>query len=196
MTKHDNERNYNLEEKKKRMAMTKNKKRNVSRLGGSGLSLDAFANAKSNNSQYNPSLIKKQRELYKNAKNVQKYKKMLKQHNQHNDPSVAQRHVENLNETEANNNDDKNERRKRKKDSAFSLEELYKKQHEEKEKERMEREAIFQEKKEQREKAEAHRKTLRQKMLKKTRKGQPVMKYRIEHLLETIQSSTKNAAGN
>lgn len=39
-------------------------------------------------------LSEKQRELYKNAKNVQKYKKMLKQQNQHNDPSVAERHVE------------------------------------------------------------------------------------------------------
>jgi len=98
--------------------------------------------------------------------------------------------LQNLNETEEDK--DKNEKRRRKKDSAFSLEELYKKQHEEKERERMEREAVFKEKKEQREKAEARRKTLREKMFKKTRKGQPIMKYRIEHLLETIQGSAGN----
>lgn len=190
MTKNNDERSDNHEDKQKRLTMKKNKRRNVSRLGGSGLSLNAFANAKSNNSGYNPSLIKKQREIYNNAKKVKKYKKMLKQQNQQSDPSVSQRHIENLNETEEDK--DKNERRRRKKDSAFSLEELYKKQHEEKEKERMEREAVFKEKKEQREKAEARRKTLREKMFKKTRKGQPIMKYRIEHLLETIQGSAGN----
>lgn len=34
-------------------------KRNISRLGGSGLSLEAFANAKSKSKQYNPALISK-----------------------------------------------------------------------------------------------------------------------------------------
>ena len=101
--------------------------------------------------------------------------------------------LQNVNET----NEDKDTIvRRKKKDSAFSLEELYKKKHEEKEKERMEREAVLRAKKEEREKAEARRKAMREKMLKKTRKGQPVMKYRIEHLLETIQGSTKSAAGN
>lgn len=190
MTKNNDERSDNHEDKQKRLTMKKNKRRNVSRLGGSGLSLNAFANAKSNNSGYNPSLIKKQREIYNNAKKVKKYKKMLKQQNHQSDPSVSQRHIENLNETEEDK--DKNGRRRRKKDSAFSLEELYKKQHEEKERERMEREAVFKEKKEQREKAEARRKSLREKMFKKTRKGQPIMKYRIEHLLETIQGSAGN----
>ncbi|CAJ2632096.1 hypothetical protein L195_g000832 [Trifolium pratense] len=198
MTKKDDKRNDKHDEKKKLMIAKKNKKRNVSRLGGSGRSLNVFANAKSNNNQYNPALIKKQRELYKNAKNVNKYKKMLKRQNLQNEEELMLQPKpqnvdlsENLNETEGDK--DKNERRKpRKKDSAFSLEELYKKKHEEKEKERMEREAIFKEKKEQREKAEARRKTLREQMFKKTRKGQPVMKYRIEHLLETIQGSAGN----
>ncbi|XP_045793137.1 stress response protein NST1 isoform X2 [Trifolium pratense] len=198
MTKKDNKRNDKHDEKKELMIAKKNKKRNVSRLGGSGRSLNVSANAKSNNNQYNPALIKKQRELYKNAKNVNKYKKMLKRQNLQNEEELMLQPKpqnvdlsENLNETEGDK--DKNERRKpRKKDSAFSLEELYKKKHEEKEKERMEREAIFKEKKEQREKAEARRKTLREQMFKKTRKGQPVMKYRIEHLLETIQGSVGN----
>ncbi|KAG4913661.1 hypothetical protein AAZX31_19G193800 [Glycine max] len=173
---------------KQKQIMTK--KKNISRLGGSGLSLDAFANAKSKNNLYNPAIIKKQREFYKNAKNVNKFKKLVKQQNQQNDPSLAQRLKENVNETEENK--DKSERRKRK-NSALSLEELYKKQHEEKEKERMEKEAVLRVKKEDREQAEAQRKAMREKMLKKTRKGQPVMKYRIEHLLETIQGSTKSS---
>jgi hypothetical protein len=36
----------------------------------------------------------KQRELYQNAKNVKKYKKMLKRQNLQNDPLVAERHIE------------------------------------------------------------------------------------------------------
>ncbi|BAT86350.1 hypothetical protein VIGAN_04399000 [Vigna angularis var. angularis] len=166
-------------------------KRNISRLGGSGLSLEAFANAKSKNKQYNPAIIKKQREFYKNAKNVNKFKKLLKQQNQQNDRSLGQKHDKDVNETDK----DKSERTRRK-NSAFSLEELYRKQHEEKEKERMEREAVLRVRKEEREQAETRRKAVREKMLKKTRRGQPVMKYRIEHLLETIQGSTKMAAGS
>jgi hypothetical protein len=60
MTKKDDNRNDNHDEKKKLMVAKKNKKRNISRLGGSGLSLNAFANAKSNNNQYNPALISMQ----------------------------------------------------------------------------------------------------------------------------------------
>lgn len=52
--------------------------------------------------------------------------------------------------------------------------------------------AVLQAKKEEREKAESQRKAAREKMFKKTRAGQPVMKYRSEHLLETIQNSAKN----
>ncbi|XP_020212941.1 protein PXR1 [Cajanus cajan] len=184
--KKNEERSNNHDKKKKHIMM---KKKNISRLGGSGLSLDAFANAKSKNNHYNPAIIKKQREFYKNAKNVNKFKKLLKQQN---DPSLAQKLVENV--KESGEYKDKGERRK--KNSSLSLEELYKKQREEKEKERMEREAVLRVKKEEREQAEVRRKTMREKMLKKTRKGQPVMKYRIEHLLETIQGSTKNGAAD
>lgn len=187
--KKNEERSDNYNNKKKQIMM---KKKNISRLGGSGLSLDAFANAKSKNNHYNPAFIKKQREFYKNAKNVNKFKKLVKHENQQNGPSLAQRLIENENEIEEHK--DKSE--KRKKHSGFSLEELYKKQHEEKEKERLEREAVLRVRKEEKEQAEARRKAMREKMLKKTRKGQPVMKYRIEHLLETLQGSTKNAAAS
>ncbi|CAL0302460.1 unnamed protein product [Lupinus luteus] len=181
----------NMSESEKKTIMMK-KKRNISRLGGGGLSLNAFANAKSNNNNhYNPSIIKKQREFYKNAKNVNKFKKLVKQQNQQNNPSLSQKLIESVNET----GEDKDKSERRKKNSALNLEELYKKKHEEIEKERIEREAVVKAKKEEREKAEARRKTIRDKMLKKTRKGQPVMKYRIEHLLETIQGSTINPAG-
>lgn len=70
-----------------------------------------------------------------------------------------------------------------------SLKDLYEKKREEEEKARIEKEAIFQAKREKREKAEAQRKATREKMFKKTRFGQPVMKYRIEHLLQSIQNS-------
>lgn len=66
---------------------------------------------------------------------------------------------------------------------------MYEKKREEEERVRAEREATLKAKKEEMEKAEAWRKTERQKMFKKTRSGQPVMKYRIEHLLQSIQAS-------
>lgn len=75
-----------------------------------------------------------------------------------------------------------------------TMEVLYEKKREEEEKARLEREAMIQAKKEGIEKAEARRKASREKMFKKTRHGQPVMKYRIEHLLETIQGTTKNCS--
>lgn len=79
--------------------------------------------------------------------------------------------------------------KERKKFGARNLVEVYKKNHEVEEKARMEREAMIQAKKEEREQAEARRKSVREMMMKKTHKGQPRMKYRIEHLLETIQAS-------
>ncbi|KVI08224.1 hypothetical protein Ccrd_013405 [Cynara cardunculus var. scolymus] len=55
--------------------------RNIMGGEGGGLSLKAFANAKTKTDGYNAALIKKQREFYKNAKYVNKYKKSLKQQN-------------------------------------------------------------------------------------------------------------------
>lgn len=81
------------------------------------------------------------------------------------------------------------ERKDNKKNSARSLKEVYEKKHEEQEKARIEREASIQAKKEEIERAQSRRKALREKMLKRTRSGQPVMKYRIEHILERIQGS-------
>ncbi|MFS8014414.1 hypothetical protein Hanom_Chr15g01344211 [Helianthus anomalus] len=69
-------------------------KKNRSRLGGGGLSLQAFANAKSKNDGYNPALIKKQREFYKNAKYVNKYKKSQKHPNQGQSSSQATELIE------------------------------------------------------------------------------------------------------
>lgn len=78
----------------------------------------------------------------------------------------------------------------KKKRTAQSLKEEYEKKRAEDEKAKKEREAIIQAKREEREKSEAKRKELREKMFKKTRSGQPVMKYRIEHLLETALGSS------
>lgn len=162
------------------------KKKNIQRLGGGGLSLEAFANAKSTNSHYNPALLKKQREFYKNAKYVSKYKKSLKQQSRQNDLSSASRPQENERETGYGSQMHVKDKKIKKK---TSLKDLYEKKREEEEKARIEKEAIFQAKREKREKAEAQRKATREKMFKKTRFGQPVMKYRIEHLLQSIQNS-------
>ncbi|KAK7837503.1 uncharacterized protein LOC112020567 [Quercus suber] len=168
-----------------------NNMRKKKRLGGGGLSLEAFANAKTKGDFYNPSLIKKQKEFYKNAKHVKKYKNLLKQQSQQHDISSAIRSVEDENATEDGSRMGMNKQNK-KNPGIPSLKEMYDKKHEKKEKERIEMQAVLQAKKEEREKAEARRKAAREKMFKKTRAGQPVMKYRIEHLLETIQNSAKN----
>ncbi|XVF32704.1 hypothetical protein REPUB_Repub17cG0105900 [Reevesia pubescens] len=131
------------------------------------------------------------REFYKNAKYVNKYKKSLKHQNQGNDLPSTTRTLED--EDEGINSSRSNKKNKNKKNSSHSLKELYEKQREEKENARMEREAIIQAKKEQKEKAEAQRKAGRKEMFKKTRHGQPVMKYRIQHLLQSIQSSSSAA---
>ncbi|KAF5739570.1 stress response protein nst1-like [Tripterygium wilfordii] len=173
-------------------------KKNEKRLGGRGLSLQAFANAKSRVDGYNPALMKRRREFYKNAKHVSKFKKLVKQqqHQQNASSSTLKALQPSQDENEARDgNEIIKENQKRKRTSSFGLEDVYKKKCEEEEKARMEREAIVQAKKEEREKAEVRRKVMKEKMFKKTRHGQPVMKYRIENLLQTIQSSTRSSIG-
>lgn len=176
-------------ENKKKVNKYKN---NKTRLGGKsgGLSLHAFANAKSKNDGYNPAFIKKQREFYKNAKYVNKYKKIQKQPDQGEGSSQATKSIEGRSE---NREDGERSQGKRKngKNIAYSLNEIYNKKREEDDKARKEKEAIIQAKKEVIDKSQARRKTQRENMFKRTRSGQPVMKYRIEHLLETIQASNK-----
>lgn len=172
-------------------SMMNKRKKNMKRLGGAaGLSLEAFVNAKSNTSSSfsNPALIKKQREFYKNAKYVSKFKKKLKQQHQPNELHSDVRPSEAENENrEGSKMMNKNKRSKN------SLKELYEKRREEEEKARIEREAILKAKKEERERSESRRKAAREKMFKKTRHGQPVMKYRIEHLLQLVQGSNGNS---
>ncbi|TMX03253.1 hypothetical protein EJD97_017386 [Solanum chilense] len=155
------------------------KKKNMQRLGGGrgGLSLEAFANAKTKTNTYNPAIIKKQREFYKNAKYVNKYKRIVKQ--QQGEPSGSARQLE----------DEEVDIRRNKKNSARSLREIYERKREEDDKARMETEATILARKEEMQRAESRRKELREKMFKKTKSGQPVMKYRIEHILETLQGS-------
>ncbi|OAY84586.1 hypothetical protein ACMD2_20551 [Ananas comosus] len=174
--------------------------RNEKRLGGKGgsLSLEAFANAKSNPSGYNPSIIKKQREFYRNAKFVKKYKKTLTQQGQPSDhktipdlevPFSANSPEFVISSVVIEDGSSENVRKlskKKKKQTLPSLEEEYKKKRAEQEKAKMEKELIIRAEEEARAKAESKRKDLRKKMFKKTRSGQPVMKYRIQHLLEGL----------
>ncbi|XP_057782414.1 uncharacterized protein LOC131000500 [Salvia miltiorrhiza] len=167
----------------------KKMKKNMQRLGGrGGLSLASFANAKARNDNYNPSVIKKQREFYKNAKYVKKYKKTINQQEHRSTPSTTQGLLEG--ENVANEVNRARQKKTMYKKNARNLQELYEKKHEEQEKARIEREAMIEAKKEEREASEARRRALKEKMYKKTRSGQPVMKYRVEHMLETIQAST------
>ncbi|KAL3367616.1 hypothetical protein AABB24_012043 [Solanum stoloniferum] len=166
-------------ETKKKAKCFKDKRKNMQRLGGGrgGLSLEAFANAKIKTNTYNPAIIKKQREFYKNAKYVNKYKRIVKQQQGEPSGSGSGRQLED------------EEGRRNKKNSARSLREVYERKREEDDKARMETEATILARKEERQRAESRRKELREKMFKKTKSGQPVMKYRIEHILETLQGS-------
>ncbi|XP_076915858.1 uncharacterized protein LOC143575339, partial [Bidens hawaiensis] len=177
-----NPNNINNQKSSSSLAPVNNKKKNRARLGGGGLSLQAFVNAKSKNDGYNPALIKKQREFYKNAKYVSKYKKTLKQPNQGEGSSQATSLTEGASE-----NREIVERHSKKPKKAYRLEEIYKQKQEEEEKARMEKEAMIKFKREEKEKSQAQRKAQKEKMLKRTRSGQPIMKYRIEQLLQTIQ---------
>ncbi|XP_031258088.1 rRNA-processing protein FYV7 isoform X1 [Pistacia vera] len=189
----DEEKVYKINGSTSSMGNNRKKKKNMQRLGGTGLSLEAFANAKSMSNKYNPAFKKKQREFYKNAKYVSKYKQSLKQQSQQIDAFSAVRPIE-QDQNRTRDVDEKNIKNKNKKKP--SMEELYKKKREEEEQARIEREASIQAKKVGREKAEAERKATRAKMFKKTKYGQPVMKYRIEHLLQTIQSSSRISVNN
>ncbi|CAI9108027.1 OLC1v1007536C1 [Oldenlandia corymbosa var. corymbosa] len=167
-------------------------KKNMQRLGGRGLSLEAFANAKSHNpNAYNPAIIKKQKEFYKNAKYVKKYKSLLKQEKQQNEvPTTRRPRPFELRNESGEVADGKRDRKKEKKSEAQVLEEIANKQREEQERARIEREASVLAKQDEKQRSEARRKSLKEKMFKKTKSGQPVMKYRIEHILETLQGSS------
>lgn len=125
-------------------------------------------------------LSEKQKEFYKNAKYVSKFRKSVKQQN-----------IDDKNETGESSkvDDDDDDKQKGKSNKRIGVEDLYKQTREEMEKVRKEREASFQAKKEAKEEAESRRKVAKGKMMRKTRHGQPVMKYRIDHLLESIKKS-------
>lgn len=160
------------------------KSKNMKRLGGGGLSLQTFANLKSKKSHYNPAFIKKQKEYYKNAKYVSKFRKSMKQQQQQN--------VHEKDESSKVVDDDKQHNKGKKSHKRIGVEEVYKQTREEMEKARREREEAFQAKKLAKEEAESRRKAAKGKMMRKTRHGQPVMKYRIEHLLESIKKTSQN----
>ncbi|ONM33505.1 rRNA-processing protein FYV7 [Zea mays] len=164
------------------------RRRNEQRLGvgggGGALSLAAFASAKSRTTGYNPAVIKKQKEFYKNAKLISKYKRTKKQQSQSNDHPQIPIHEDGGDNAQYV----PKPRYQGKKRTAHSLKEEYEKKRAEDEKAKKEQDAAVQAKREHREKSEAKRRELREKMFKKTRSGQPVMRYRIEHLLETALS--------
>jgi rRNA processing len=81
--------------------------------------------------------------------------------------------------------------KKKRRQTLESLKEESERKRQEKEKEKLEREAMIKARKEAIEKAELKRKALKGNMFKKTRSGQPVMKYRIQHILDSLLDSEK-----
>ncbi|CAL1390434.1 unnamed protein product [Linum trigynum] len=191
----------------------KKKKNNMKRLGGGsgGLSLETFASIKSTTNNYNPAIIKKKREFYKNAKYVGKFKKQMKQENRQTNPTPAVMETKDGNDTGEGHavveksekthdgsatgegsrivKSDGNKKKNKDKKNPYSLKQVYDWKREETEKANMERDAIRKAKEVERARAEAKRKAAKERMLKKTRHGQPVMKYRIEHLLQSLEGS-------
>eukprot|EP00252_Welwitschia_mirabilis_P028071 TRINITY_DN9963_c0_g1_i4.p1 TRINITY_DN9963_c0_g1~~TRINITY_DN9963_c0_g1_i4.p1 ORF type:complete len:133 (+),score=35.64 TRINITY_DN9963_c0_g1_i4:262-660(+) len=81
--------------------------------------------------------------------------------------------------------------RNKSKNTLQKLREEYERQKQEKERIKKEREAALVAKRAAQEEAEMKRKNVKLKMCKKTRSGQPVMKYRVEQLLEKISKSNQ-----
>ncbi|KAG6417853.1 hypothetical protein SASPL_120048 [Salvia splendens] len=134
------------------------------------------------------SSAEKQREFYRNAKHVKKYKKSINQQGHRSNSFNARELLES--EDVADGGDRASQKKMKYKKNARNLKELYEKKHDEQERGRMEKEAMMQAKKTEREAAEARRRALKEKIYKKTRSGQPVMKYKIERMLESIHGST------
>ncbi|XP_042380552.1 uncharacterized protein LOC121973020 [Zingiber officinale] len=149
------------------------RKRHERRLGGKGLSIEAFADAKARCSCYNPLLMLDVLGLYIIPKWPMGFYILFSS-------------------MEVDQTESPPKQSKTKKKPFRSLKEEYEKKHAEDEKARMEREGIIHAKKEKSAKNEAKWKTRREKMFKKTRSGQPVMKFRIEHILEGLFESSKN----
>lgn len=200
-------------------------------LGGKGLSLPAFANAKSKPA-FNPSELRKQREYYKNAKEVKKYRKLVKRlgNEEHdnqlqidmttsefdNDEAEAEEQTKtikqhpyisdvydneesvpandrkvNRKDTSGHNQKHKSKNSENSKNTLEKMRKEYEKLQQEKELLRKEREAELAAKRAAHEKAEAKRKDMKSKMCRRTKSGQPIMKFRMEHLLDRIQNSNQ-----
>ncbi|BBM99108.1 hypothetical protein MPTK1_1g18770 [Marchantia polymorpha subsp. ruderalis] len=186
------------------------------KLGGGGLSLEAFVGAKSKPA-INPAQIREHREFYQNAKKVNQYKKIVKQLNEQGQVSGAETREQVRDEVrdavegsrapkkagairkplfiKGNQSlqfkmQRKIEKRQREERGPTQLEKLSEEvqsKKQEEERERREREEQFSREKDAREKAKRQRKEAQNKMRKKTGRGQPVMKHRMQHLLETLQ---------
>ncbi|KMZ63632.1 hypothetical protein ZOSMA_3G01130 [Zostera marina] len=172
--------------------------RNTKHFGGNGIPLQTFSNSKSQGT-YNPHLIKKQQEVYRNAKLIRKFRKSVKQQERREDCVPAISIPELAESSQVQNKTDpkivhwkKNEKKNKVKNSLQSAREEYEKTQKEEEKARAERERIARAREEESAKAEGKRKAKRKMMLMKTHSGQPIMKYRIKKLLDGIQGSSGN----
>jgi len=203
----------------------KNKKRKLLGGGGGGLSLESLAFGK-NKPFATASQIRKQRELYQNAKKVQKYRKTVKHLAEEghkfepcialttSDAEILGQHDRTVGDEDISRNEQtlvgnmikphhsgNRENNMHTQWNGASTEtcgrvqvqsklEKLRQQSEKKEEEEKlwteKREAIARQQ-EARDKAQCERKDAQRKMRKKTQRGQPVMKHRIEHLLDTLQ---------
>lgn len=195
----------------------KRQQKHTKRLGGGGLSLEAFAAAKSKPFT-SPAQIREHREGYQNAKKVQKYKKLVAQLGGHDrglrneetagipgkvqdkeiaiDKSASEKRSGvgfpsrklPLLDTHGKQYNHRRKQLQRPKDiSQMERDKVRKNEFEEKEKDV---DQVHGEEQEAREKLNHDNKVTQVRLRKKTQRGQPVMKHQMERLLEVIQRTS------
>lgn len=172
------------------------------RLGGKGLGLEAFVKAKSKPSVI-PSDIKKRREYLENAKTLKKYKTMINQlpkQDSEQGPSTSEKQPDpnsssigrDISHRECHTSAKKPtlHRNHESKERSNPLQRTRQKFLQKKQaaaKLKHERDECLQAKEEAQKKALQTRKELKSQMFKRTNTGQPVMKHRLQHILECLQ---------
>eukprot|EP00250_Pteridium_aquilinum_P003819 c14098_g1_i1 orf=78-653(+) len=185
--------------------LSEKKRKSRQRLGGGGgLSLPAFVNAKSK-PRLNPADVRKKREHYENAKKVKKYRKLVK-HTPHQEQKTSteesiggsntDKYIVHVPTSDSNASQQRLTSDFVKKTKCLSgkrrnalegLRQDFIKKKQEEDRVKAERMEALKVKEEARIKATQRRKDFKAKMFKRTNSGQPLMKHRLQHILESLQ---------
>ncbi|MCO5558948.1 hypothetical protein L7F22_012539 [Adiantum nelumboides] len=160
--------------------MTKEKIRQRLGSAGGSITLPAFVNAKSK-PRFNPAVLRKKSKQFENAKTIKKYKKLancLPNEEGFSGVPVTEQKVTHVSKRYGPTKG---------KNVIEALRKDFVEKKEEKDRLRAERLEALKIKEEARAKALQVRKNLKAKMFKRTSSGQPLMKHRVQHILDSIQ---------